>query len=51
MKGTRIVFSRNLNKVKFNALDEQAQLLGKIRSNKFMPDLNQIKTEKNTLAY
>ena len=32
MKGTRIVFSRNLNPGKYNALDEQAHLLGKIRS-------------------
>ncbi|HDN26117.1 MAG TPA: MerR family DNA-binding transcriptional regulator, partial [Thioploca sp.] len=32
MKGTRIVFSRNLNPGKYQALDEQAHLLGKIRS-------------------
>jgi len=32
MKGTRTVFSENLNQGKYNALEKQARLLGKIRS-------------------
>ncbi|KOR29156.1 transposase, partial [Achromatium sp. WMS3] len=32
MKGTRIVFSHNLNQGKYEALNAQARLLGQLRS-------------------